>query len=368
MCAVGVARRSGAPSGTSRSIYDDLRCIRSRGGITRAEPNDLAGVLALPLFDAQQRDFAFDAARSLLAGFVRDQIGVAEADSSPGQGPALAAASLRLLLLATNHDTINYEHARNDIGAEYLRSADYVRVQEDKLLQRIARGFLARYGSTSGPSSGSTGARLNAHSILAEEATLSSATHPLFDEPIYWCLTILRNTLTDLVLQSERSTLQRATGLVLFRIGQYFAARETISWITNRWGIRLGAEEEGLWPLTLQGRGMTRQTQRAWIANAANESNDEPQVFLDLLNSHSEYRALPLVALDNFVQQTALYRKGIADDCDILRITDACDTLLILLQYAEDDRLLDNAQTLPSWFHSDIYYLIGRSTWKGHDN
>lgn len=141
---MGIARRSSAVPGTSQSIYDDLRIVRSRGGFALARPEDLAGTLDLAPFQAVGSPLDFDQARSELRSFVERWIKLVRESSETHHGPALASESLETLLFSDSKPR-DYASVRLDIGRVAERDADFIRAEENKILVACARAFWKAY-------------------------------------------------------------------------------------------------------------------------------------------------------------------------------------------------------------------------------
>lgn len=139
---VGIARRTTKKLGSSQSVCDDLRILRSRGGFRFVMPDDLLGTRRLPPYrarvalgtDAALRDLRDHTERSLEA--ILDN-----PDNDVHSGPVVAAASLKSLLLSTSLSPPNALSVREEVGRPSNRGHDNVRYHENRLLAAFARDF-----------------------------------------------------------------------------------------------------------------------------------------------------------------------------------------------------------------------------------
>lgn len=137
---MGVAERSSSDYGSSGSVWDDLRCIRSRGGFQRAERSDLLGTLGLEAFSRMEPGKAFDLALTALREEVELRVGLLAVLFPPSvtdEGRVLAAASLQHLMLNDGSNKPNFSRVRAMIGKPASRKPDYIRREEDKFLRNI---------------------------------------------------------------------------------------------------------------------------------------------------------------------------------------------------------------------------------------
>jgi hypothetical protein len=135
---MGIAKRSTAQVGTSASIFDDLRIIRSRGGFFRVRPADLRGALGLPNYASLQANAAFDSALADLKRFLR--LNLDEIASSSGSDQSLPARSL-LVLFFNDGTPLDFGITRDTVGRTFNRSSDDIRKREDNLLLELAKRF-----------------------------------------------------------------------------------------------------------------------------------------------------------------------------------------------------------------------------------
>ena len=246
--AVGTAKRSAATPGSSDSVFDDLRCIRSGGGFGRAKRSDLGGALALPDYVNLSMELAFDQARSDLATFVSEYLDdVAEIRSNNSAHlDSVAAVSLRKLLLNDGARIGKFIDIRSDAGRASSREWEAVRDAEDDLLRRIARAFvqerMPRPDSPQRPQSldvttsvASTLGELRAYLANVREAYLG--------------LVVLLHLLgfrTRYLLVS--GTVDRCCEVLYWLTRYRSSSHKAAELLGPKWVHRLDVEEERMWP------------------------------------------------------------------------------------------------------------------------
>ena len=128
-----------ADLGTVGAVVDDLRLLRSRGGLARASIRDVQGVISLmTASESVESDHLLDDAVSLLrlvatatCNRIHDQLS--------GQGLDVGAESLDSLLLMDVPVSNRVVALRTSVAEKYLRSPEYVSNYEDQVIQLIAR-------------------------------------------------------------------------------------------------------------------------------------------------------------------------------------------------------------------------------------
>lgn len=141
---MGTASRRNVPLGSSSSVADDLRLIRSRGGFNFASPSDLLGTANLEPFRGlgpEQNDIVRAALRQHTQDELADLLGQSSVDD--GDKITIGARSLNTILFSAPNRRPNFLAIRDKVGLPHFRSADFVRKAEDVVLDQIGLEFVA---------------------------------------------------------------------------------------------------------------------------------------------------------------------------------------------------------------------------------
>ena len=127
-----------ADLGTVGSLTDDLKMLRSKGGLRAGSVEDIAGSLALMGIQSSDADDGEQlAARELLANALRDVC--ARVHEHGGEGLRVGAESLEQLMLSDLPQTNQVQDIRATVAGRHRRGPDYVYEYEEQVIALVAR-------------------------------------------------------------------------------------------------------------------------------------------------------------------------------------------------------------------------------------
>jgi ribosomal protein S18 acetylase RimI-like enzyme len=132
-----------AELGTVGAVKDDLRLLRSRGGIAAARFEDVAGTCALIRTAKQGEDDLLADSQTLLRNttlLVCERV----SNNSDGQGLNLGAKSLQEIMLADVPVTSRVGNIRTRVAEGSFHSIEYILDYEEQVIELIAREVFAK--------------------------------------------------------------------------------------------------------------------------------------------------------------------------------------------------------------------------------